>query len=76
MNRKEEILAEAHNVAKKAYISVGTLPKSSLVTVGCDMAEWADQTMINKACKWLDENCRRYILTAKDISDFKKAMEE
>lgn len=33
-------------------------------------AKWADKTMIDKACEWL-ENC-----AVVDIEEFKKAMEE
>jgi len=29
---------------------------------------------IEKACAYLDEKCRKFILTAKDIEDFKKYM--
>ena len=29
---------------------------------------------IEKACAYLDENCRRFILTAKDIDDFRNYM--
>jgi len=66
MNRKEEI-EQAALRHSDVYENMQSFYKGG---------EWADQTMIKKACKWLDENCRRYILTAKDISDFKKAMEE
>jgi hypothetical protein len=41
-------------------------------------AEWSDKTMIEKACKWLEENV--WELTGVDYSTltetFKKAMEE
>jgi len=66
MTRKEEILAEAYKFAKKAYITVGTLPKSTLVAIGCDMAEWADShprkglVDIEKVCDWLKENSTYY----------------
>ena len=38
-------------------------------------AEWADKTMLEKVCEWLTKNQRGFILTEKDIKDFKKAME-
>ena len=31
-------------------------------------------TFIEKACTYLDEKCRKFILTAKDIEDFRKYM--
>lgn len=54
------------------------------------MAEWKEQQMIDKACKWLEENVGEYediyydvggfvspdFNTEKFIKDFKKAMEE
>lgn len=60
---------------------------SSSVTFGlqCDSfqdgAKWADQTMIEKACEWLNDNlasfwqCKFYDAIA-FIDDFKKAMGE
>lgn len=45
-------------------------------------AEWADKTIIEKACKWLQEKNRmcmfeiEMILGKDYIEDFKKAMEE
>lgn len=47
-----------------------------------ESAKWADKTMIDKACKWLEEQnkMRMYelemILGRQFINDFKKAMEE
>ena len=50
-------------------------------------AEWADKTMIEKACDWLDQNVEKYESVTKMgympfcliedmINDFRKAMEE
>lgn len=47
-------------------------------------AEWADKTMIEKACKWLSDNKNNYIIDIEGetliddqiITDFRKAMEE
>lgn len=48
-------------------------------------AQWADKTMIDKACKWLSENISNYIdVYVSDysiyedelIEDFRKAMEK
>ena len=83
MDRKEEICKMADTLYPDEFSSsigqrFGLIPvdRSNEREVFIKSAKWADQTMIKKACKWLDENCRRHILTAKDISDFKKAMEE
>lgn len=38
-------------------------------------AEWADKTMIEKACKWLLEG-GYFINNAETIDNFKRAMEE
>lgn len=46
-----------------------------------DGAKWADKTMIDKACKWLEDWDRRtmfelsMIMGSKFIEDFRKAME-
>ena len=80
MTRKEEIQKEEkifhassddYTVYKKGF-KVG--------------AEWADDTMIEKACKWLEENANKYINQysqddysfdmQKFVSNFKKAMKE
>ena len=45
-------------------------------------AEWSDEhprkglVDINKAVEWLETNQHGFILTEKDIEDFRKAMEE
>lgn len=45
-------------------------------------AKWADKTMIDKACEWLEEQNKmcmcelEMILGSKFINDFKKAMEK
>lgn len=47
-------------------------------------AKWADETMIDKACKWLSDNKDNYIIDIEGeiliddqiITDFRKAMEE
>lgn len=46
-------------------------------------ADWADRTMIEKACEWLDNELPKYIFEGRDgkpyisvamVDDFKKAM--
>ena len=42
-------------------------------------AEWADKTMIDKACQWLEqhkEDYNKYDAWVGEYVDFKKAMEE
>lgn len=39
-------------------------------------AKWADKSMIEKVCNWLERNCMGFILTEDEISDFRKAMED
>ena len=48
-------------------------------------AQWADKTMIDKACEWLKLNAEDYVVTCYDkgeldseglLTDFRKAMEE
>lgn len=34
------------------------------------------QDFLKKACEWLNKTCKRFILTEKDIEDFKKYMKE
>lgn len=47
--------------------------------------EWADKTIIDKACEWLKRNAEDYVVTCYDkgeldseglLMDFRKAMEE
>lgn len=44
----------------------------------CDAIEWADETMIDKACEWLKKNRDKLscVDTSGFITLFKKAMEE
>ena len=50
-----------------------------------EAVEWADKTMLEKACEWLKRNAEDYVVTCYDkgeldieglIMDFRKAMEE
>lgn len=47
-------------------------------------AKWADKTMIDKACEWLKQNAKNYVVTCYDegelndedlLNDFKEAIE-
>lgn len=75
MTRREEIEQESKGVK---YLSC--TPQEIFVKG----AEWADKTMIDKACEWLKENQDKYI-EIKDgklyvkrsmVIDLRKAMEE
>lgn len=71
MERKEEI--------KQAADSMGLWQSgAAMFQLG---AEWADSHPReglwdkDKVCEYLTEKCKGFILTAKDIEDLKKAME-
>lgn len=77
MKRREEIQEKANEL----YYS--HTPYEATVT----MAEWADETMINKACEWIKQhlydeaylfrdNEGTWVDTDLVIDDLKKAMEE
>ena len=74
MTRREEI-------TKKALELDTTNDIATFVVA----AQWADKTMIEKACEWLKRNAEDYVLTCYDkgeldseglLMDFRKAMEE
>ena len=72
MTRNEEINKEAHRVSCNG-------DEFSSFILG---AEWADETMIDKACEWLKEKNKmcmyelEMILGRNFIEDFKKEMEK
>lgn len=81
MTRKEEREQFAKEQVKGAEKLYGY--KYSIEDVECAClsgAEWADKTMLDKVCKWLEENTPNYInyFIEHDfpvfIDDFKKAM--
>ena len=65
MTRVEEIEKKAHQV------SYNTDEYESFI-LG---AEWADETMIDKACEWLLRG-GYFVNNTETIEDFRKAMEE
>mgnify|MGYP003288542480 CR=1 FL=1 len=83
MTRREEIRQEAHR--KYPYVggTKGLICENS-IPIFIQGAEWADKTMIEKACKWLSNNKDNYIIDIEGetlideqiITDFHKAMEE
>lgn len=72
MTRKEEIAQAFREIDRKYHYD-------ALAPACLDMAEWADKTMIEKACNWLNNfysEERHCYLVAEDIEAFIKAMEE
>lgn len=86
MTRKEEI----KQASKKYFDDYLDGLKGEVLTVDQtfeDAAKWADETMIKKACEWLNMNIIDYITEGSRegislenqkqlIDDFRKAMEE
>ena len=74
MKRREEIEKAANEFYKGDEVSTFVVA-----------AQWADKTMIEKACEWLKLNAEDYVVTCYDkgeldseglLMDFRKAMEE
>ena len=79
MTREEEII----ETAKSIYSPSSGIPQSLPMRVGfIEGAKWADATMIEKACKWLNNvNTDDYMIDnvfqmCDFIRDFRKSMEE
>lgn len=80
MTRDEEIRRAAGNVAirdNKGRYAHGFLMQA-LREAFTEGARWADRTMIERACKWLQENLDDYLDVGVTflVSDFKKAMHD
>lgn len=77
MTRKEEI----QKLIDKE-MSVDNYGSSDYQVGVCDGVRFADKTMIDKACQWLEENYYNVYqgtwqeIKEQFINDFKKAMEE
>ena len=78
MTRKEEI----ENAAKQKYPYEGGtkgLICENSIPIFIQGAEWADKTMIDKACEWIQKEVLEdypYIIWPDIVKDFRKAMEE
>ena len=89
MNREEQII----ETAKEYYNPKTGIPCSLQMRVGFTTgAKWADETMMEKMCKWLESNIDKYtvvlqsidgdeleehiVLTKSFKEDFMKAMEQ
>lgn len=77
MKRREEI----ENAAKQKYPyeggTKGMICKNS-IPIFIQGAEWADKTMIEKACQWLFENVYDYLIPEdqEKVESFRKYLEE
>lgn len=86
MTREKEIeQAMKDSVAETIYASGWNMTPQATDLLECAFtkgAEWADKTMIDKACQWLEENYYNIYqgtwqeIKEQFIDDFKKAMEE
>lgn len=71
MKREEEI----NIAAKNKYPYIKGLPQTSAhQAIFVEGAEWADKTMLDRACEWL-ENGGYFVNSNETIEDFRKAME-
>ena len=85
MTRREEIEQQAEEYRQPYRDGGYRLSSKDVRDAFEEGAEWADKTMIEKACEWLKENIWVYInyegcsgeeLENDVIEDFRKAMEE
>ena len=84
MTRKEEIDKEANSFANT--VSLGEQEIAKTWSAFMSGAEWADKTMLDKVCEWLEDNIYDYLYINRDfneadykhelIEDLRKAMEE
>ena len=75
MTRKEEIEKAAHQKYPYEGGTLGMICERSIPTF-IQGAEWADKTMIDKACEWLMLYGCEYATEEVMVEHFKKAMEE
>ena len=85
MTRREEIV-KATKECREDYVGLGRyLTSDDIADAFEEGAEWADKTMIDKACEWLKRNAEDYVVTCYDKGEldsegllmaFRKAMEE
>lgn len=73
MTREEELYETADNFSEDHKYEED-LDYVSLKMAFIEGAEWADKTMIEKACKWLLRG-GYFVNNAETIDDFKRAME-
>ena len=80
MTRREEIEKKAKDIAKANRLAYSEIAVEQGFVCG---AQWADKTMLDKACEWLQEHSGDYLFypfcefdKGELVKDFKKAMEE
>lgn len=70
MTRKEEILNKAIEFVDKNYMDVGIKTTHEASVTACqEIAEWADETMIEKACSGIDKLLSGYIIRNFNFGD-------
>lgn len=76
MTRREEIT----KASICQYQIIGTIGEQEAFKNGfVKGAEWADKTMIDKACEWIQKEVLEdypYVIWPDIVKDFRKAMEE
>ena len=79
MTRKEDIEEKAgiSTFYLEGEIGTPTETRAVIKPLFVDMAEWADKTMMDAACKWLKENAfkRDWPSCNVFLASFRKAME-
>ena len=67
MTRKEEIDKEANSFANT--VSVGEEETAKNWSAFISGAEWADKTMLDKVCEWLEDNIYDYLYINRDFNE-------
>ena len=81
MTRREEIV-KATKECREDYVGLGRhLTSDDIADAFEEGAEWADKTMIDRACKWMDYNLYLFVMNghinhSAFEQEFRKAMEE
>lgn len=93
MSRKEEIINKSNELGQKYFSNANNIwarpnIEAECVSSACmEIAQWADKTMIDKACEWMEcidfemeyqysDDGFTFFNKEKFINDFCKAMEE
>lgn len=87
MTRREEIVTATLGCRQNYVDLKRPITPDDVADAFEEGAEWADKTMIEKACDWLDQNVEKYESVTKMgympfsliedmINDFRKAMEK
>lgn len=85
MTREEQISREATKYAERNITAIrNMLPSINAMTSFVNGARWADKTMLDKACEWLERFAYNSVITDNIgerekqaiIISFKEAMEE